>query len=393
MKKRYPVLKWMLAAATAVGLLMPSMLIPVHAYSSYDELYPMNCGAGQYEVAVLTNSGTFDRVACTPSWEAAKNQMYGLGDAGVIRHASSGSATKIINMNNGVVYSYPQRGGKNTANINQFSSYQQNMKTTYVTVHREMRWKGLETWNGDGNGNVHVVLTGFDGYISLSDVDLVPMKAVTDDIPLYLGGNDSTGLNEYPFLTHVRQAYYRVEKNGNYTDLVYHCFTGWGGNAGSGGYPAEWTFAVGPAPEWMSVGQVYFSDDGTTFYRDRYFSDQAGIYYPYYQFLPLRTRSAVKASTFDSYLYDRIKSNDSVMSGKGQVFVDAAETYGMNALLVYAIAILESGNGTSQYARQRNNLFGIAAYDSNPDAAFSFPSVDQCIREEMGIVLRGYTDL
>ena len=187
MKKRYPVLKWMLAAATAVGLLMPSMLIPVHAYSSYDELYPMNCGAGQYEVAVLTNSGTFDRVACTPSWEAAKNQMYGLGDAGVIRHASSGSATKIINMNNGVVYSYPQRGGKNTANINQFSSYQQNMKTTYVTVHREMRWKGLETWNGDGNGNVHVVLTGFDGYISLSDVDLVPMKAVTDDIPLYLG--------------------------------------------------------------------------------------------------------------------------------------------------------------------------------------------------------------
>lgn len=393
MKKRNPVLKWMLAAACAVGLAVPFTAVSVNAYGSYDELYPMNCGAGQYEVAVLTNSGTFDRVACTPSWEAAKNQMYSLGDAGVIRHASSGSATKIINMNNGVVYSYPQRGGKNTANINQFSSQQANMKTTYVTVHREMRWKGLETWNGDGNGNVHVVLTGFDGYISLSDVDLVPMKAVTEDIPLYLGGNDSTGLNEYPFLTHVRQAYYQVERNGNYTDLVYHCFTGWGGNAGSDGYPAEWTFAVGPAPEWMSVGQTYFSDDGTTFYRDRYFSDQAGIYYPYYQFLPLRTQSAVKASTFDSYLYERIKSNDSVMSGKGQVFVDSANTYGMNALLVYAIAILESGNGQSQYARQRNNLFGIAAYDSNPDAAYSFPSVDQCIREEMGIVLRGYTDI
>ena len=69
----------------------------------------------------------------------------------------------------------------------------------------------------------------------------------------------------------------------------------------------------------------------------------------------------------------------------GQLFVSNGETYGMNALLVYAIAILESGNGTSDFSRNRNNLFGIAAYDTNPNAAYSFPSVEQCIKEEMGI--------
>ena len=391
MRLSYQLRICVLAAACAIGIHLPGALIHAEAeYHSYEELYPMHCSGNQYEVASLNDQGSFDQVACTTSWETAKNEMYKLGDAGVIRHASSGSATKIINMNNGVVYSYPQRNNGAIAEIRQFSSYQQNMKTTYVTVHREMRWKGLETWNGSGNGNVHIVLNGFDGFVNLSDVDLVPMKAVVRDIPLYLGGNDSTGLNEYPFLTHVRQAYYRVEQNGNYTDLVYHCFTGWGG---SSGYPAEWTFAVGPAPEWMSVGDTYFSDDGTTFYRDRYFSDQAGIYYPYYQFLPLRTKSEIRASTYDSYLSERIGSSDSVMAGKGQAFVENGMTYGMNALLVYSIGILESGNGQSEYARKRNNLFGIAAYDSNPDAADYFPSVEQCIKEEMGILLRGYTDI
>ena len=390
MKRISNLLKLITALAMAV-FLMPLNIIEVQAeYVSYDDIYPMACRAGQYEVSLLNDSGSFDKQLCTSNWSDAVNKMRQLGDGGVIRHSSSGSASKIINMNNGVVYSYPQRNGTNLAILNQFSSNVANMKQTYVTVHREMRWKGLETWSGDGHGNVHVVLTGFDGYTDLSNVDLVPMKAITDHIPMYLGGNDATAFEEEPFLTYPHQAYYRVEKNGNYTDLVYHCFTGW---STDGKEPQEWTFAIGPAPEWMKSGEVYYSDDGTTFYRDRYFSDQAGIYYPYYEFLPLRTKTGVRASSFDAFLDNRLNGTSSAMTNTGQLFVSNGETYGMNALLVYAIAILESGNGTSDFSRNRNNLFGIAAYDTNPNAAYSFPSVEQCIKEEMGIFLRGYTDI
>ena len=283
-------------------------LIKVRAVTSYDELYPMSCPFGQYEVAALNSSGRFERKKCTSSYSEAVKGMALLGDAGVIRHSSSGSATKIINMNAGVVYSYPQRNGTNIAVIDQYVDGTPNEKTTYVTVHREMRYLGVHSWNGNGDGKVHIVLNGFDGYISLSDVDLVPMAAVTGDIPMYLGGNDTTGLNEYPFLTHVQQAYYRPEKNGKYIDLVYHCFTGWGGPTT---WPSEWTFALGPAPDWMSVGNVYYSDDGTSFYNDRRLEEQAGIYYPYYQFLPLRTKTGVSAKTLDKYISKVVGSSAS----------------------------------------------------------------------------------
>ena len=376
----------LIAACFSVNL----SLTDAEAKTDYNELYPMSCSFGQYEVAALNSSGGFDKKLCTSNFSAAKSEMAKYGDAGVIRHASSGSASKIINMNAGVVYSYPQRNGTNIAIIDQYVDGTPNEKTTYVTVHREMRYLGLHSWNGEGDGKVHVVLTGFDGYISLSNVDLVPMAAVTNDIPMYLGGNDTTGLDEYPFLTHVQQAYYKAEKHGRYIDLVYHCFTGWGGKTT---WPAEWTFAIGPAPEWMSEGSVYFSDDGTTFYYDRYFREQAGIYYPYYQFLPLRTKTGVSAKALDRYISDAVGSSESVMRNTGKMFVENGETYGMNALLVFAIGCLESGNGRSDYARNRNNLFGIAAYDTNPDAAYYFPSVSQCVREEMGILLRGYTDV
>lgn len=355
-------------------------------YTSYDELYPMSCDA--FSVATLNSDGTFTEVSCTSDYNAAKQQMWALGDAGVIRHKASGSATKIIDMSAGVVYSYPQRNGSNTANIYQYMDG--SGKSTYVTYHREMRFEGVYAWYGNGNGMVRVMLNGFDGYVNLSDVDLIPMAAVTNDIPLWLGGNDITPAEEYPFKTHVQQAYYRVEQNGNYRDLVYHCFNGWGGPTS---WPSEWVFTIGPAADWMTTGSTYYSSDGTTFFNDRYFESQAGVYYPYYQFLPLRTKSNIPASVLDSFLAVKANGRTSAMTGKGQVFVDAGNEYGMNSLLVFAIGCLESGYGTSNFALNRNNLFGIAAYDSNPDMATYFSSVDQCIREEAGIFLRGYTDI
>lgn len=48
--------------------------------------------------------------------------------------------------------------------------------------------------------------------------------------------------------------------------------------------------------------------------------------------------------------------------------------YGIPWEAVMAQGIIESGSGTSEYATQRNNFFGIGAFDSNPDNAFNFPT-------------------
>lgn len=50
--------------------------------------------------------------------------------------------------------------------------------------------------------------------------------------------------------------------------------------------------------------------------------------------------------------------------------------YGIPWETVMAQGILESAAGTSEYAVERNNFFGIGAFDSNPDNAQSYPTAE-----------------
>lgn len=50
----------------------------------------------------------------------------------------------------------------------------------------------------------------------------------------------------------------------------------------------------------------------------------------------------------------------------GKDFKKAEETYGVNAILLMAMAKHETGNGTSQLFINKNNLFGFNAYDDDP---------------------------
>jgi LysM repeat protein len=52
--------------------------------------------------------------------------------------------------------------------------------------------------------------------------------------------------------------------------------------------------------------------------------------------------------------------------GLGQAFIDVENRDGVNAFWGMAQAIEETGWGTSAIAQDKNNLFGITAYDSNP---------------------------
>lgn len=358
-------------------------LIVVNAAVEYN-LYPMACG--NYEVAYVSDSGGFANQGCFNDLNSAIRRMYELGNDAVVRHGASYSPSKVIAMSSGVVYSYPTRSNSNTLNVSQ---YENGGKTTYVTMHREMAYFNTHSYDGNGDGKVHINLNGFDGYVSLKNVDLVPMKFVRNELPIYLGGNDIRPTNEQPFSTRIYQNQYEVKQNGNYKDLVFVAHSGWSKN----GWPEAFRIVVGPAADWMNVNSVYYSYNGYDFYSDREYKNKVNTYYNYYTFLPLRTKSNISVDTYNRYLSSKNISSNSKLWNTGQVFVDNQNTYGVNATIIFVMAALESGHGTSGFAMKNNNLFGWNAFDSNPSSAAFFNSINDGIREHMSINIRGYLDI
>ena len=98
-----------------------------------------------------------------------------------------------------------------------------------------------------------------------------------------------------------------------------------------------------------------------------------------YQFIDLRTPSPVTAAQINTYIASNVTSGvKSILTGQGQLFIDAGNKYGVNALYLAAHAIHESGFGTSQISLGKNNLFGFGSYDTTPYiASYKFMSVQE----------------
>ncbi len=355
----------------------------VQAKESYSDYYPMQCDA--FEVDTVNDTGGFDKKGCYASFSEAKSVMERNGNDAVVRHASSYSPTKIIAMNSGIAYTYPMRSGGATTTIYQYGG----TKSTYIPKHVEVKYFSTESYD-NGKGDVHINITDFDGIIDLKNIDLVPYKFITNNLPIYLGGNDTTDENEQPFYVRCKQAYYVVEQNGNYKELRFVAYSGWAIN---GNEPnKKFNAIVGPAASWMNVGDVYYSYNDYDFYSDRYYTNQVGTYYNYYQFMPLRQKSDISASAYNSFLQENGIGSESKLWNQGQTFVDAQNKYGVNALLLFAEAVNESGWGKSSYALDRNNLFGVSAYDDDPNQARYFNSVEEAIYYQASVLLREYCD-
>lgn len=54
------------------------------------------------------------------------------------------------------------------------------------------------------------------------------------------------------------------------------------------------------------------------------------------------------------------------LSGTERAALECEDTYNVNASFSYAVARLESGNGTSSIYKDKNNAFGLGAHDSDP---------------------------
>ena len=368
MKKFSRLLITLLIALTTV------QIVPVAAKSVPDNVYPMEQKEKNYEVALVKDDGSFQWLASYDSFSEAKEYMKQSGDDAVVRAADSVKQTKIIAMNKGIAYSCEWENA-GTVSLNSVST----SVSGYMSSYRQINYIDTETYRGSGHGNVRANIGGFECIVDLDVIELIPYQYIDKGIAIHLADD----LNVIP-----KEACYTVAQNGNYRDLVYTAYTIFSKTGASA--PVAMNTAVGPAADWMVTGKKYYSVDDVNFYNDRELKDKAGVYYNYYQFMPLRTKSSIPASVYNGFLKSKGFGTDSVLYNTGESFIQAQNDYGVNALMVFAQACLESRYGTSTYARTRNNLFGLGAYDSNPDNAFRFDSVYECLKRQMGYYLRNY---
>ena len=381
----------MLILFVCMGLVSMLMLNDINNVEA-SEYYSYSCGS-DYEVSQITSSGSFTTVACYPDFSAAKSAMK-QDESYVVRHLSSKSPSKIIAMNHGVAYSYP--GRKNSAVMDVFersnlSTSGGNYKTTYVSENYEMTYFETTEYNpNNGNGTIHINLNGFDGYVELVNTDLVPEQFLDTGLSIYIGGNNKYSGEAAYELAPVR-TYYRVKTNDDgIRELQFINSIAW---ARRGIHPTQYTLTLDRAPVGLEEGVRYYSYNGFDFYADTKYQDYVTTYYPYYQFLPLRSKSNLTAEDFDYVLNYVEGSTKSALRDSGAYFKEAEEKYGVNALLLYAMGVHESGWGESGYALNRNNLFGWTAYDSDEDQASSFASVKACVLQQAGYNLRMFLDI
>lgn len=181
--------------------------------------------------------------------------------------------------------------------------------------------------------------------------------------------------------------YYQV-KNGR----LYH-YIGGGVNSGK----TSGALDQGPAPDYLRSGQ-YISYDGHYFYDctviglNKLISDYnsntrkssinpSSPFYNYFMWLPARTQSTITDEDLRNSLVKRgyntpLKSR---LYETEKLFINNGHRYAGNSTLAFATAIHESGWGTSAFARQRNNYFGHAAYDSEPTLATAYLDPDEGI--------------
>ena len=141
---------------------------------------------------------------------------------------------------------------------------------------------------------------------------------------------------------------------------------------------------VAPHTSAMKIGKKYYSNDGEHF--DGFTIKNRFL------FKNLTEPTNYSADELNR-VYSMMNIRDSRLAGKGAIFKEAEKRYGVNALYLMAHSALESAWGRSQIANDKNNFFGIAAYDTSPyDSAKKFDDVDKGILGAAKWIRENYID-
>ena len=134
----------------------------------------------------------------------------------------------------------------------------------------------------------------------------------------------------------------------------------------------------------MEVGKKYYSADGLHF-------DDFNLENPFL-FKDLTEATNYSAEDLDK-VFSLLNINNSLLENKGATFKEAEEHYNINALYLLAHSALESDWGRSKIAKDKNNFFGITAYDTTPYlSAKTFDDVDKGILGATKWIKENYID-
>ena len=141
---------------------------------------------------------------------------------------------------------------------------------------------------------------------------------------------------------------------------------------------------VAPHTSAMKIGKKYYSKDGEHF--------EGFTIKNRFLFKNLTEPTNYSADELNR-VYSMMNIRNSRLAGKGAIFKEAEKRYGINALYLMAHSALESAWGRSQIANDKNNFFGIAAYDTSPyDSAKKFDDVDKGILGAAKWIRENYID-
>ncbi len=134
----------------------------------------------------------------------------------------------------------------------------------------------------------------------------------------------------------------------------------------------------------MEVGKKYYSADGLHF-------EGFNLENPFL-FKDLTEVTNYSAEDLDK-VFSLLNIDNSLLENKGATFKEAEEHYHINALYLLAHSALESDWGRSKIAKDKNNFFGITAYDTTPYlSAKTFDDVDKGILGASKWIKENYID-
>lgn len=317
----------------------------------------------------------FNKLKTYGTFESAKNSMNSLYTE--YKNKNSSEYTKkanglvILNDNEKII---DMKLGKayisvNSAIITLDKNY--GSSAPYIPTNHEVHYYGAENKSNLSSSTCKIGISGITNYTSSDNLTFIPEAVLSDT---YLSASSAT--KKYT------TGYYYVNSNRDlyhYTSILTDPSVSV--KYESGEKSTLQSFIVDKAPSFMKTDTKYYSMDGVNFYTSKYLSSSSkiGTHYPYYTYLSYRT----KTNYTKDDLNKRINTypSNTKLKNQGGTLIDVQNKYGINALMELAFANLESGYGTSSYAINKNNLFGIAAYDENPDNAYSFESPKKCIEE------------
>lgn len=278
----------------------------------------------KYGVATVSNDGKVSIIKNYETFEQANK-------------AASGNQVVTANddiliMSGGLGYS-KGAAGSSTANI--YSDSGLRHAFTYVAGDYELEYMGAT------KDYVQVKLAGKVGYMKQENIKLVPWNAIQG------------------------RSYYR-SSNGALVHEIY-----------SEQENRYVSYVAGKAPTFMIPNQKYFSWNGSSFTdKSGKFAGQAS---QYFQYLPIRTKTAYTAKEIDAYIMKQLKeiegsnllyqdaTTKSKIIGLGEYLKQVEEEHQVNAMAILSLANHESAYGMSKRAQEHNNLFGLRVFDDNPD--------------------------